>query len=538
MATTTPFTYNDGTYIPGTEQIGDLAVGLVLQDYSRNPGGEKWWMGPDEDDRYVIGKDVPTEDWPTQIPEGDIGSVRFWATSTESDSEFIVLTNRVGSQSFTTISECLNWINTNGYWTNYPNPPAPAPRDCKISFRIQPLPNFTRIATAGGMMIYNPTLEEMYVGISYWEDSYTTYTPGYLDVDNVAASSAIYISRSESPNQGYFTTSATITDIPGSGNMWFDESYQLLYTMGMVEKSANGEKHRVAKYSVSDKEVKMISSKIGPSPEDYTTTWITGLSNLGLVYVSHYTGSEFYKDHKIESYYTSSLTLKDTYLIEAGIYGTEGLHALASNPNNNTILAIGTDRDQDIIKSMLFNGSNLSLISTNTYANTAPGGPQGYDGAIYIPETDCFYFRTARQNEPPGPRKKSDGLLLVINSDNTTNAIIDLGGGDGSGAIFNSGGLAYDTKRNVIWTSVLNYNRISNTDTWFIIAVDILGNKVVKTLPQPQDLMNSSGQGIAARNFGIDVKNDKLYISDHSNQVYTIGNVMVWDLDDLWNTTV
>ena len=187
---------------------------------------------------------------------------------------------------------------------------------------------------------------------------------------------------------------------------------------------------------------------------------------------------------------------------------------------------------------MLFNGSNLSLISTNTYNNTAPGSPLGYDGAIYIPETDCFYFRTSRQNEPPGPRKKSDGLLLVINSDNTTNAIIDLGGGDGSSSIFNSGGLAYDPKRNVIWTSVANYNRTGNTDTWFIVAVDILGNKVVKTLPQPQDLMNSSGQGIAARNFGIDVKNDKLYISDHSNQVYTIGNVMVWDLDDLWNTTV
>ena len=120
MATTTPFTYNDGTYIPGTEQVGDLAVGLSPGDYSGNPGGKKWWMGPDEDNRYIIGKDVPTEDWPTQIPEGDIGSVRFWATSTESDSEFIVLTNRVGGQSFTTIDDCLDWIDTNGYWTNYP----------------------------------------------------------------------------------------------------------------------------------------------------------------------------------------------------------------------------------------------------------------------------------------------------------------------------------------------------------------------------------------------------------------------------------
>ena len=117
MATTTPFTYNNGTYIQGTEQIGDLSIGLLSQDYSNNPGGKTWWMGPDEDNIYVIGKDVPTEDHPT--PLGNIGSVEFWATSIRSDSEFIDLTNSIGTQSFTTVSSSLSWLSTNGYWSNY-----------------------------------------------------------------------------------------------------------------------------------------------------------------------------------------------------------------------------------------------------------------------------------------------------------------------------------------------------------------------------------------------------------------------------------
>jgi hypothetical protein len=117
MANTRPFTYNNGSTLSGSEQIGDLAIGVTPQDYSSQPGGKEWWMGPDEDNRYIIGKDVPSSDWST--PLGNIGSVRFWATSTESDSEFVDLTNKIGNQTFTTPSECLNWLTTNGYWTNY-----------------------------------------------------------------------------------------------------------------------------------------------------------------------------------------------------------------------------------------------------------------------------------------------------------------------------------------------------------------------------------------------------------------------------------
>lgn len=528
------FTRNTGVGITGSEQIGDLAIGLNAQDYTSNPGGKTWWYGPDESSKYVIATDFPTENKGT--PVGNTGTVEFWGTGS-GDNQLLGLINkipeRVSETAFTDLDTALAWLMGNGYWTNHPDFFPPAPRDCKISFRIQPLPHFNRAATAGGMMLYNPTLEEMYVGLNYYEDSYTTYVPGYLDVDNVALKSTIYISSSESPNQGYFVTSSTITDIPGSGNIWFDKNYQLLYTMGMVSKSAYGESHRVAKYDVSDKEVKAISPKIGPSPENYTVTWITGLSNLGLVYVSYSTGSSFNKDSKIESYYTSSLTLKDSYIFEATNYGSEGVGGMASNPNNNTILVLGADKDGNTLKTTLFN-SDLSVISTNTYPNTPDGTPIGYDNIIYVPETDCFYIRTGRSNEPSGPKQKSDGLLIVVASNNTTKAVVDLGGGDGSSSVFNSGGLVFDPKRKVIWTSVFNYNRTGNLDQWFVKAIDIEGNKLVKTLPQPENLVTSGGEGISARNFGLDLKNDKLYIGDHTNNPYTEGNIMVWDLQDLW----
>ena len=68
MATTKPFAYNPSlSPISGTTQIGTLAVGTTDQDYSINPGGVKWWMGPNEDLGYVIGIPVSGGTQPTPV---------------------------------------------------------------------------------------------------------------------------------------------------------------------------------------------------------------------------------------------------------------------------------------------------------------------------------------------------------------------------------------------------------------------------------------------------------------------------------------
>jgi hypothetical protein len=68
MPTARPFAYNTGSTIDGTDQIGNIAVGRDPQDYSLNPGGVKWWNGPDEDSAYVIAYPQSNDLHPT--PEG------------------------------------------------------------------------------------------------------------------------------------------------------------------------------------------------------------------------------------------------------------------------------------------------------------------------------------------------------------------------------------------------------------------------------------------------------------------------------------
>ena len=122
MAKARPFTYNNGSPIEGTAQLGNLSIGVASLDYSKRPGNKTWWMGPDEENQYVIIKDVPTQDWPTPI--GNIGSIRFWNSNQKTDSAFISMTNalpaRNGQTAFTTVRECTDWLSANGYWSNYP----------------------------------------------------------------------------------------------------------------------------------------------------------------------------------------------------------------------------------------------------------------------------------------------------------------------------------------------------------------------------------------------------------------------------------
>jgi len=123
MATTTPLAYNTGSTIPGTTQIGDLAVGTTDQDYSTNPGGVTWWMGPDEDLGYVIGVPVSGNTQPTQIP-GVFASVGFFRSDDLTDGSFINIAEYVANeyntpQTFSSATDASNWLTTNGFWNSY-----------------------------------------------------------------------------------------------------------------------------------------------------------------------------------------------------------------------------------------------------------------------------------------------------------------------------------------------------------------------------------------------------------------------------------
>jgi hypothetical protein len=118
MPTARTFAYNPGAPISGTEQVGDIAVGIEPQDYSGGYGGVRWWNGPDEDLGYVICYSVPSEDHPS--PDGNVAGVGFFRSELLTEESFIQIAEYVsGNQIFNNGSEAKIWLNNNGYWTSY-----------------------------------------------------------------------------------------------------------------------------------------------------------------------------------------------------------------------------------------------------------------------------------------------------------------------------------------------------------------------------------------------------------------------------------
>jgi len=126
MSITRPFAYNPGGDIANTNQSGTLVIGDIdVQDYSQNPGGVKFWMGPEEENKYVIVKSNPAQNTPTQTSAGAVGGI--YATSqanpgyqtSGSDLNFMILAENASQQNFDTVTGALTYLNANSFYTNY-----------------------------------------------------------------------------------------------------------------------------------------------------------------------------------------------------------------------------------------------------------------------------------------------------------------------------------------------------------------------------------------------------------------------------------
>ena len=117
---TRPFAYNPTqATIEGTTNVGTICIGVSALDYSSKPGGLTWWMGPDEDNSYVIAKDVSTQNFST--PVGDVGNVQFWRCE-NNDSAFIGLVRLISGITPASATAANDWLSLNGYWTNWVQP--------------------------------------------------------------------------------------------------------------------------------------------------------------------------------------------------------------------------------------------------------------------------------------------------------------------------------------------------------------------------------------------------------------------------------
>ena len=110
MSTTRPFSYNTGSPIAGTIQVGNLAVGFPTSGFT----GMEWWNGPDEDLGYVIAQPVSGDTQPTPI-SGVTASVGFFRTSGFNDSEFIDIANILLNENYSDPYIASSALTSNGY---------------------------------------------------------------------------------------------------------------------------------------------------------------------------------------------------------------------------------------------------------------------------------------------------------------------------------------------------------------------------------------------------------------------------------------
>lgn len=118
MATSRPFALNTGSTISGTTQYGNIAIGNNgVYDYTTNPGGVQWYMGPDEDLGYVIV--VPDTGYAHEFLSG----LHFKRSSEKTEESYINLVNHFSREcgdpnSFTNSTDANNWLKLNGYPTS------------------------------------------------------------------------------------------------------------------------------------------------------------------------------------------------------------------------------------------------------------------------------------------------------------------------------------------------------------------------------------------------------------------------------------
>jgi hypothetical protein len=102
-----PFAVYTGTIPPNTTKMGNLLIGGTGQTYGKgSPGNTNWYMGPDETNGYIIGKDNGSE--PT-----------FWR-SAKTDADFIALGNYLAGGGLSTVQDVKDWLSTNNYYHDYP----------------------------------------------------------------------------------------------------------------------------------------------------------------------------------------------------------------------------------------------------------------------------------------------------------------------------------------------------------------------------------------------------------------------------------
>lgn len=406
MATSRQFTYATTSPPSGTTKTGSLWVGTPTspERYDLNYGGKIWWMGPDEDNKYIIGKDVPTSDWPAK---GDIppyphysGSVRFWG-SADNEGAFVARVNslpaRLGQIPFDDGTQCATWLADNGYWTNWESP---SPGRYYATFRLHNGPGSGNYSEP--YLDYSPSEDKM---VGWNEDMSNTRSNGvWDDISNISQNDLYIVSESSQ----YLPSSAN----SGTGMMCFDGSNGYLNTGT-----------HLVKYNMStNTATSKVSTVHGAASSQKRRPIFEPSTDKVFIPFGQY----------VDVFDTATLAYSDFINM-----------AVPSGGNNNAagVGLVNTDDNEVLFADSsgftIFNPDTLAVIATGAIS----GGGSLTNGR-YNPSTGKYYIGGRGSNDKP--------KIVVIDASNNTSTTITIQ--EGGGANNNdSTSIALDTVRNFIW---------------------------------------------------------------------------------------
>jgi len=480
-----PFTKNTGNYIKGTEQIGDLSIGLT--PFSQGYEGLTWWEGPEEDNVCIIAKDTTSKG----SPVGNTGTVRFWGTGS-TDEAFIGAVNEVSGQSFTTTGSCNTWLSDNGYWTN-----------CGISFNPETYPthstlNVYEVGTSGLLasnkigckMFYSPTENEVYVNTRWIHGGPgTTYarSNAIIDISSLTSGNTYNITN-HLPVTGTLI-GGTLYNPSGAGIGDIDDDNNTLYLY-----CPNGSNGYLIDYDLSNSTINNVIKHDGGASSDL----VYDASTDKIVFLDA-------KNEKIRVY-NSDLSLYSSNLDAAGAVP----NSLISN-NKGQVLIIFPSVSQ----------YRIYDIATNSYIKTQGSFPTGEarQGA-YCPTTDKFYINY-----------RGLSLYIIEGTDYTIETTLTLTSSNTLNIGTQCINVAYDSKRRTIWTFDAEGH---------LCAIDVENNVVLKRSLDTFSKNHVAGlDGETGLNVGgLVVAGDLLLISvgKDTSTPLSYYPVLAFDLNKIWPT--
>lgn len=407
MPTSRAFTYATTTPPAGTTKTGSLWVGPTTDQgirFDLNYGSKIWWMGPDEDNRYVIGKDVPTEDWPAK---GDTppyphysGSVRFWASVDTTEGAFVTRVNtlpaRTGQTPFDDGIQAATWLSANGYWTNY-EPPAPG--QYFATFRVHYSPTSNDYTEE--YLDYCPTEDKMF-GWNAGMFSIGARGNGvFQNISNISQNDIYIVSES---NQYLPTISNS-----GPGRMCFDGSDGYLNTGT-----------HLLKYNVNtETAISRVSTYHGVSNNKVKRPIFESSTSKVFIPFGQY----------VDIFNTSTLAYS-------------GSINMATAANNNAGIGITNTDDNEVL---FASSQGFTIFNPSTHAVVGSGTFTGITNLIngrYNSAEGKYYIGCGGSNDKP--------KIIVIDASDNSVTIVNIVEGGGSNNNTQTS-IALDTVRNAIW---------------------------------------------------------------------------------------